>query len=70
MQDVPERLGPHSKILKKILMLAPAALGTKHETRHTSLFHQKLGSPNRFSRSLIIIFLTKGFLTVAIFHPF
>ena len=42
-------------------MLAPAALGTKHETRHTSLFYQKLGSPNRFSRPLIIIFSTKGF---------
>jgi hypothetical protein len=47
-------------------MLAPVALGTKYETRHTSLFHQKLVSPSRFSRSLIVIFSTKGFLTVAI----
>jgi hypothetical protein len=51
-------------------MLAPAALGTKYETRHTSKKKKKLGSPNRFSRSLIIIFSTKDFLTVAIFHPF
>ena len=44
MYDVPERVGPHSKILKKIFVVAPAALGTKYETRHTSLFRQKLGS--------------------------
>jgi hypothetical protein len=36
-------------------MHAPATLGTKYEHRHTSLFHKKLGSPNRFSRPLIII---------------
>jgi len=29
-----------------------------------------LVSPNRFNRPLVIIFSTKGFLTVAIVHPF
>jgi hypothetical protein len=53
-----------------MLMLGLAALGTKYETRHTSLFHKKLGSPNRFSRPLILIFSKKYFLTVAIVHPF
>jgi hypothetical protein len=37
---------------------------------HTSLFRQKLCSPNRFSRPLIIIFSTKGFLTVTTVLPF
>ena len=38
MKDVPECVGPHSKILKKKnVVLSPAALGTKYETRHTSL---------------------------------
>ena len=48
-----------------------AALGTKYETRHTSLFRQKLGSRSRFSRPLIIIiFSTKDFLTITIVLPF
>jgi hypothetical protein len=61
---------PIFKYAKNFDALVPAALGTKYETRHTSLFHKKLGSPNRFSRSLITIFSTKGFLTVVIVHPF
>ena len=52
--------GPILKFWKNFV-LAPAALGTKCETRHTSLFRQKFGSLNRFSRPLIIIFSTKRF---------
>ena len=56
--------------MKKIFVLAPAALGTKFETRHTFLFRQKLGSPNRSSRPLIITISTKGFLTITVVLPF
>ena len=60
MYDVPECVWSYSIILEKKNVLAPAALGTKNETRHTFLFRQKLGSPNRFSRPLIITLSTKG----------
>ena len=55
---------------EKFFVLAPAALGTKFETRHTFLFRQKLGSPNRFSRPLIITLSTKGFIPITVVLPF
>lgn len=54
----------------KIYMVAPTALGTKYETSHTPLFLQKLYFPSHFSRPLVIIFSTKGFLTIIIVQQF
>ena len=61
---------PILKYWRKKLVHPPATLRTKYETRHISLFRLKLVSPYRFSLLLIIIFSTKGFLTITTVIPF